>query len=105
MLSGLRITEIEIGTGAVAVRGASVTVRYSARLNRGDAIQKDVVVTFKVGERNTIAGLSYGVAGMRVGGRRRLRVAPHLAYRAVGVPGLIPPNAMLVFEVELVAVE
>ena len=106
MLSGLRVTDIQIGTDtvAVAVRGSRVTVRYSARLNRGDVVQADVVATFKVGERNTIAGLSFGVEGMRVGGRRRLRVAPNLAYRTAGVPGLIPPNAMLVFEVELIAV-
>ena len=54
MLSGLRVTDIQIGTGTVAVRGSRVTVRYSARLNRGDVVQADVVATFKVGERNTI---------------------------------------------------
>jgi FKBP-type peptidyl-prolyl cis-trans isomerase len=57
-----------------------------------------------VGERRTIAGLSWGVEGMHVGGRRRLHVGPHLAYRDKGVPGVIPPNAKLMFEVELLAV-
>ena len=104
VLSGLRIEELQIGDGAVASRGARVTVRYSGFLNRGEPFQTDVVTTFAVGGRNTIAGLSWGVEGMRVGGRRRLRVGPHLAYRDKGVPGLIPPNAKLVFEVELLTV-
>jgi FKBP-type peptidyl-prolyl cis-trans isomerase len=77
----------------------AVTVRYSAFLNRGDPFQTDMVATYAVGARNTIAGLSWGVEGMRVGGRRRLREGPHLAYRDKGVPGVIPPNAKLVFEV------
>ena len=104
VLSGLRIEELQAGEGTVAGRGARVTVRYSGYLNRGDPFQTDVVATFAVGERNTIAGLSWGVEGMRVGGRRRLRVGPHLAYRKTGVPGVIPPNAKLVIEVELLAV-
>jgi FKBP-type peptidyl-prolyl cis-trans isomerase FkpA len=105
VLSGLSIEDLQIGGGAVAERRARVTIRYSGYLNRGDAFQTDQVVTFAVGERHTIAGLSRGVEGMRVGGRRRLCVGPHLAYRDKGVPGLIPPNAKLVFEVELLAVE
>ena len=84
--------------------GVRVTVRYTGYLNRGDAFQADQVVTFAVGERKTIAGLSWGVEGTRVGGRRRLRVGPHLAYRGKGVSGVIPPNAKLMFEVELLAV-
>jgi FKBP-type peptidyl-prolyl cis-trans isomerase len=64
-------------------------VRYTCRLNRGAPFQTDVLTTFAVGERNTIAGLTWGTEGMRVGGRRRLRVGPHLAYREK--PGLIPP--------------
>ena len=89
----------------MAVRGVRVTVRYTGYLNRGDVFQADVVATFVVCERNTIAGLSYGVAGMRVGGRRRLHVGPHLAYRDRGVPGVVPPNAKLVFDVQLLAIE
>ena len=104
MLSGLRIEELLIGDGAVAGRGTRVTVRYNGYLNRGKPFQTEMVTTFAVGERNTIAGLSRGVEGMRVGGRRRLRVGPHLAYREKGVPGLTPPNAKLVFEVELLTV-
>src|ERR1017187_612078 len=76
MLSGLRIEELQTGEGTVAGRGARVTVRYSGYLNRGDPLPTDVGATFAEGERNTIAGLSWGVEGMRVGGRRRLRVGP-----------------------------
>ena len=50
-------------------------------------------VSFRIGEREVIAGLEYGVEGMRVGGRRRIRVPPHLGYREAGVPGKIPSNA------------
>jgi FK506-binding nuclear protein len=65
MLSGLRIEDLRIGDGPLANRRSRVTVRYTGRLNRGDAFQTDVVATFVVGERNTIAGLSHGVEGMR----------------------------------------
>ena len=54
--------------------------------------------------RNVIAGLAYGVEGMRAGGRRRIRVAPHLAYRDAGVPARIPANAVLIFDVALLHV-
>ena len=64
-----------------------------------------VVVTFVVGERKIIAGLSQGVEGMYVGGHRRLCVGRHLAYRDRGVPGIVPPNAKLIFDVESLAIE
>jgi FKBP-type peptidyl-prolyl cis-trans isomerase len=66
--------------------------------------QRDVVISFAVGERNIIAGLSHGVEGMRVGGRRRLRVGPHIVYRDRGVPAIVPPNAKLTFDVELLSI-
>ena len=105
MPSGLKIVDVAIGDGPMAVRGTRVTVRYTGYLNRGDIFQRDVVISFMVGERNIIAGLSHGVEGMGVGGRRRLHVGPHLAYRDRGVPGLVPPNAKLIFEIELLAIE
>ena len=105
MLNGLRVENLHIGEGPMAVRGSRATVRYTGYLNRGDVFQANVVVTFVVCARSTIAGLSWGVAGMRVGGRRRLHIGPHLAYRDRGVTGVIPPNAKLVFDVELLAVE
>jgi len=59
--------------------------------------------TLRVDRVFMFAGLFYGVEGMRVGGRRRLRAAPHLAYREAGVPGVIPPNALLTVEIEVVS--
>jgi FKBP-type peptidyl-prolyl cis-trans isomerase len=61
-------------------------------------------VTFRLAERNVIAGLRYGVEGMLSGGRRRVRVGPHLAYRDVGVPERVPADAVLVFDIRLLAV-
>ena len=62
-----------------------------------------IFTTLRVDRVFMFAGLFYGVDGMRVGGTRRLRVAPHLAYRKAGVPGVIPPNALLTVEIEVVS--
>ncbi len=105
MKKGIELESEAEGSGPVAQRGCTVTIRYSGYLHRGDAFQKQMTYTFKLGKREVIAGLDYAVEGMKVGGRRRVKVGPHLAYRKTGVPGSIPPNALLVFEIELVAVE
>ena len=91
------------GVGPVAVRGSEVHVRYSLQLHRGETIESDKHYTFRVGHRQVVAGLDYGVEGMRVGGTRRIRVGPHLAYRDAGVPGRIPPDALLEFTVLLLS--
>jgi FKBP-type peptidyl-prolyl cis-trans isomerase len=93
------------GTGLPAARGCTVSVCYDLYLNRGGKVQDQQTCTFRIGERRVIAGLEYGVEGMRVGGRRRLRVGPHLGYGDKGVPGRIPPNALLEFHVTLLAAE
>jgi FKBP-type peptidyl-prolyl cis-trans isomerase len=105
MKKGVELESETEGSGPVAQRGCAVTIRYSGYLHRGDAFQKQMAYTFRLGKREVIAGLEYAVEGMKVGGRRRVKVSPHLAYRETGVPGLIPPNALLVFDIELVAVE
>jgi FKBP-type peptidyl-prolyl cis-trans isomerase len=89
------------GAGDIVRRGATVVVRLRGTLRRGDVFMDSERETFTVGARNTIAGLEYGVDGMRVGGRRRIRVAPHLAYGAAGLVRKIPPNALLFFDIEL----
>jgi FK506-binding nuclear protein len=86
-LSGLDVEEKKLGTGTAARRGNTVTVRYSGYLNRGEAFQINVTTDITLGQRRVIAGLERGVEGMRVGGIRTLRVAPHLGYRDVGVSG------------------
>lgn len=102
---GLAYEEITAGGGDIATRGSRVTVRYDLALRRGEVVQREQAVSFVVGARDVFAGLEYGVDGMRVGGTRRLRVPPHLGYRDDGVAGVIPPNALLIVDVTLLAVE
>ena len=101
---GVEYEDLEVGGGASADRGCAVEVEYSLFLNRGDCVEKDKRYEFRIGERRVIAGLEYGVEGMRAGGRRRIRVGPHLAYRDAGVPDSIPENAVLEFLVSLLSV-
>ena len=97
--SGITAEDLKLGEGGAAEHGHFVTTRWKCWLNRGDEVGSGTVA-FRIGSRQSIAGFERGVIGMRVGGIRRLRISPHLAYRDKEVPG-IPPNAMLVFEVEL----
>lgn len=102
---GVEYEDLEVGDGATADRGCTVEVEYSLFLNRGDCVQKDQRYAFRIGERRVIAGLEYGVEGMRAGGRRRIRVGPHLAYRDAGVSDSIAENAVLEFLVSLLSVQ
>lgn len=105
---GLIIKEIASGDGSVAERGKRVTIHYRGFLSRGEQFRSSredgEPISFVLGKREVIAGLEYGVEGMRVGGCRELTVSPHLAYRDREVPG-IPPNGLLRFEVELLEVQ
>ena len=78
-------------------------------LNKGDVFsdtrKEGEPYEILLGERNVITGLEYGLEGMQVGGKRRLTIAPHLAYRDKGVVGIIPPNAVLRYEVELLSLK
>ena len=106
-LSGLEVEDMVVGSGTEAIRGSTVRLHLVCRLNHGDVVRSTYEdgrpERFKVGARDVIAGLDRGVVGMRVGGRRRLRVSPHLAYRSEGA-GPIPPNALLILELELLEV-
>ena len=102
---GVEYEDVKLGEGATAARGAKVEVRYNLFLNQGQQIQENQHYSFRVGKRRSIPGLEYGVEGMRVGGERRLRVAPHLAYRDQGIPGLVPARAVLEFYVTLLRAE
>jgi peptidylprolyl isomerase len=104
MNNGVRIiSEIE-GTGKAVVRGDTVSIRYTGRLNKGNIFQTSLDFRFTLGNRETIPGLEYAVEGMKVGGRRQVKIGPHLAYRDKGISHKVPPNALLILDIELQAV-
>ncbi len=108
MPSGITITEILLGTGLLAETKSRVVAHVRGLLNRGDVFWdthlEDHPIRIELGKRDGIAGLRHGIVGMRVGGRRELVVSPHLGYGAEGLPGKVPPDAVLRFEIELLEV-
>ncbi len=106
--SGLQYDDLRVGQGAAARFGADVTVHYTGWLTDGTKFDssrdRDEPFGFALGKGNVIAGWEEGVSGMRVGGLRKLTVPPELGYGAWGAGDVIPPDATLVFEVELLAV-
>jgi FKBP-type peptidyl-prolyl cis-trans isomerase len=108
--SGLLIEDIKIGDGAIATQGKMVSVHYTGRLTDGtkfdSSLDRGQPIEFKLGARQVIKGWDMGIDGLRVGGKRKLTIPPDLAYGATGTPGgPIPPNATLIFDVELVSVK
>jgi len=106
--SGLQYWDIVVGNGATAKPGIMVKVHYSGFLTNGQKFDssrdRGQPFIFPLGEGQVIKGWDEGVAGMRVGGQRQLRIPPELGYGAAGAPGAIPPNATLIFDVELLEV-
>jgi FKBP-type peptidyl-prolyl cis-trans isomerase len=100
---GIQFEDLAAGTGPAATRDSTVEILYTLSLTHGDVVQRDVRCTVHLSRREAIAGLRYGVEGMQVGGRRLIRVSPHLGYADAGVPGSIPPGAVLVFDVQFLA--
>jgi peptidylprolyl isomerase len=107
--SGLEYWDIKVGTGAVAQTGQHVKVDYTGWLTNGTKFDSSVGTghpfSFMLGASQVIKGWDEGVVGMKVGGKRQLRIPPDLAYGAKGYPGAIPPNATLIFDVQLVDVK
>ncbi len=110
LADGLQIIDEVAGTGAEATIGNTVSVNYVGTLTNGNkfdsSYDRNQPFSFVLGAEQVIAGWDEGVAGMRVGGKRKLVIPPDLAYGAQSIGnGLIPPNSTLIFEVELLGVE
>ena len=111
--SGLKYTDTTVGTGAVATKNHKVSVHYTGWLyvngQKGakfdSSLDRGQPFAFTLGAKQVIAGWDEGVAGMKVGGKRTLIIPPELGYGARGAGGVIPPNATLIFDVELLGVK
>lgn len=107
-MAELKIEELTVGTGTEATKGRSVSVHYVGTLESGKKFDssrdREEPFDFKLGAGMVIKGWDQGVAGMKVGGKRRLTIPSDLGYGDRGYPGVIPPRATLIFEVELLGV-
>ena len=107
--SGLQYDDLLVGQGAVAQSGQLVSVHYTGCLTDGrkfdSSLDRGDPFSFHLGQGQVIAGWDEGVQGMQIGGKRKLTIPPDLGYGRYGAGGVIPPDATLVFEVELLGVE
>ena len=103
--SGLKFEDLHAGSGAAASSGQKAKVHYTGWLTTGEkfdsSVDRNDPFEFTLGAGEVIKGWDEGVAGMKIGGKRRLTIPPALGYGARGAGGVIPPNAELIFEVEL----
>jgi len=106
--SGLKYVDLQEGQGAEARSGQTVSVHYTGWLENGTKFDSSHdrrdPFSFKLGAGQVIRGWDEGVAGMKIGGKRKLTIPADLGYGARGAGGVIPPNATLIFEVELLGV-
>ena len=107
--SGLKYLDLRDGRGPVARKGAVLEVHYTGWLTNGkkfdSSLDRNEPFSFQLGAGKVIKGWDEGVAGMKVGGKRKLMIPPELGYGARGAGNVIPPNSELVFEVELLRIK
>jgi len=112
--SGLQYVDLSVGKGEVAKAGDQVSVQYTGWLQKPDGSKgqkfdsskdRNQPFQFGLGQGQVIKGWDEGVQGMKVGGERELIIPPNLGYGAAGAGGVIPPNATLIFDVELLGVQ
>jgi len=107
--SGLKYVDLKVGTGASPKPGQMVTVHYTGWLTNGkkfdSSVDRKKPFTFKIGVHQVIKGWDEGVMTMKVGGKRKLTIPAALGYGARGAGGVIPPNATLIFDVELLSIQ
>ena len=107
--SGLEYWDIKVGTGPIAQKGQKVKVHYTGWLTSGKKFDSSADAgrpfPFTLGAGEVIKGWDEGVAGMKVGGKRQLKIPPPLAYGERGYPGAIQPNSTLIFDVELLGAQ
>ena len=102
---GLKYVDLKVGEGDIAEAGLTATVHYTGWLTDGtkfdSSLDRNQPLQFRIGAGNVIRGWDEGVKGMRIGGKRHLTIPPDMGYGAAGYAPVIPPNATLVFDVEL----
>ena len=107
--SGLKYVETTVGTGAVPQSGQTVEVHYTGTLENGKKFDssrdRNQTFKFQIGTGQVIKGWDEGLSTMKVGGRRQVTIPPELGYGARGAGGVIPPNAVLLFDVELIGIK
>lgn len=101
MKSGIKLLSETPGSGPVVGPKDRILVVHSCYLSKGDVVYENRKEKLDLTDRESIAGFRYGLEGMRVGGQRKFKASPHLCYGEDGVPGKVPSNAALVFEVKL----
>jgi len=102
---GIKLLEETVGDGLEASKGDLVKVRLNGWLNQGKHFQIDHIDSFELGARRIIPGIEYSIEGMKVNGTRKIKISPHLGYKDVGVQGIVPPDALLIYEIVLLRID